>query len=332
MQSANLATPPCEHNIYGLLSQSEHGRKVLLPSEVNVARFVAVVDTAVFGDLWQLKRMILLFDALALDLSAQRLSEADKSVLISARNDIEFLRSEGMLTTYEGAIAEERGAKNPRSRSASDDPALAALIGLRGFSRAINTQRGTVGPAGKLRGISLRKTAQQLRKAQGLDAVAVATNDAAIGVDDVADRTAVIRITLGALPSPSETTPWESVLDFRRDPETIGKHLRLKGWINRIAKGELRSHELEDELEQMLVEYEQYMRYHEIVSTKGVVEALVTTSAEIAEDLVKVKWGKLAKAPFDIARQGMSLFDIERQAPGREVAYILRARNQFQRP
>ena len=68
---------------------------------------------------------------------------------------------------------------------------------------------------------------------------------------------------------------------------------------------------------------------HQLRVTKGLVEVLVTTGAELAEDLVKMKWGKVAKAPFEWSRQKTALYDAELGAPGKEVAYIIKAIHHF---
>lgn len=68
---------------------------------------------------------------------------------------------------------------------------------------------------------------------------------------------------------------------------------------------------------------------HELRVTRGVMEVLVTTAAEVAEDIVKMKWGKVAKAQFEWSRNKIALYDAEQTAPGREVAYIIKALQHF---
>lgn len=42
-----------------------------------------------------------------------------------------------------------------------------------------------------------------------------------------------------------------------------------------------------------------------------------------------MKWGKVAKAPFEWSRQKTALYDAELAAPGKEVAYIIKAIHHF---
>ena len=61
----------------------------------------------------------------------------------------------------------------------------------------------------------------------------------------------------------------------------------------------------------------------------GVIETLVCTTAEIAESLVKFQWSKIAKKLFEVRHKQIELMKVEMAAPGREVAYIVKARERF---
>jgi hypothetical protein len=73
------------------------------------------------------------------------------------------------------------------------------------------------------------------------------------------------------------------------------------------------------------------MHLHQMKTKTGVLEIVVTTGAEIAEDLVKFRWGKLAKAPFTITHKKIDLLQAEMKAPGREIAYVVKAKKTFKR-
>jgi hypothetical protein len=51
--------------------------------------------------------------------------------------------------------------------------------------------------------------------------------------------------------------------------------------------------------------------------------------AEIAESLVKSQWSKIAKKLFEVSHKQIDLMKAEMTAPGREVAYIVKARERF---
>jgi len=58
----------------------------------------------------------------------------------------------------------------------------------------------------------------------------------------------------------------------------------------------------------------------------------VVTAAELAEDFVKVKWGKLAKGLFDLTHERIELREAELKAPGRELAYLDAAKRALPTP
>lgn len=285
--------------------------------------FVGVIAPVSFANGGELKRLLLLFEQLALDLSAQSLSMAERHAMSKGRNDFEFLQRSGLLTTLDGALAATRGREPEQSR----DSELVTSLGLGGLDRALRTAAGVVGPAGNLRR-PLRDVALELRQSVGLDAVAVG-NETQIMIDAPATRADVVKLTLSALPMPSELTPWESIAEFRRDPDSKGKHVRLRNWINQVSKADLPMHELEAQFLELMFEYEQFLRDHEMRVTRGTFEVLITTGAELAEDFVKLKWGKAAKAPFELSRQRAGLYEAEQKAPGRAIAYIVKAQRHF---
>jgi hypothetical protein len=49
----------------------------------------------------------------------------------------------------------------------------------------------------------------------------------------------------------------------------------------------------------------------------------------VAEDVVKLKWGELAKLPFILRERRISLLDAEAKAPNRELAFVSMARSRF---
>jgi hypothetical protein len=139
----------------------------------------------------------------------------------------------------------------------------------------------------------------------------------------------VIEIVFNNLPTPSEETPWEQILEYRADPESRAKFLDLRNWINEIAREKLSAVEVAEKLEYLLSQYQRQVNLHKMKANIGVIETVIVTSAEIAEDLVKLKFGKLAKMPFSIRRRQIALLETELTAPGNEVAYILRTQQAF---
>jgi hypothetical protein len=74
------------------------------------------------------------------------------------------------------------------------------------------------------------------------------------------------------------------------------------------------------------------MKLHKMKTTTGVLEAVVTTSLSVAEDVLKLRLSKLARLPFAAKNRRVTLLEAEAASPGREVAYIVRARTAFDKP
>ncbi len=142
-------------------------------------------------------------------------------------------------------------------------------------------------------------------------------------------RTDVLRLVLKAFPIPADDVSWERIEEFRLDRDSRVKRSRLINWINETARTVLPELEISEKLDTLLDDYSEHMRIHEIKAARGAVEAIVVTAAELAEDLVKFKWGKLAKGLFELTHEHVDLREAELKAPGRELAYLDATRRTF---
>lgn len=139
----------------------------------------------------------------------------------------------------------------------------------------------------------------------------------------------VLNITLKNLPMPDEHTPWEQIMEYRSDPDSTGKFLALRNWMRDTSKLNLSPREIEDKLEYLISEHERHMRIHRMKMQRSALETLVVTPAELLENLVKIKWSEAAKKMFSLKENHISLMEAELSSPGREIAYILKARDTF---
>lgn len=99
--------------------------------------------------------------------------------------------------------------------------------------------------------------------------------------------------------------------------------------MSKISRENLAEREIAEEIEWLLNEYQAHMRLHRMKITTGTLETVVVAVAEVAENLAKLKFGALAKSLFVLKHRSLELAEAERQAPGRELAYISRAREHF---
>ena len=142
-------------------------------------------------------------------------------------------------------------------------------------------------------------------------------------------RANALSIVFDAFPEPDEQTSWEQILEFKADPDTGRQVAALKRWLSKVGQQELPPGELREEIEWLVQEYEAHMRLHRMKISAGNLETVVTTTAELLENIVKLKFGAIAKALFSFRQRNIQLLEAERQAPGRELIYLVRSRQRF---
>jgi hypothetical protein len=160
------------------------------------------------------------------------------------------------------------------------------------------------------------------------DVLPVVTNMPAAASANVSIAT-ILTVTLNSLPVPDEGTPWEHIAEFRADEDAQRALRRLRRWMNGVARHLHTPRELADELQYLLDTYEEYMRLHRIKLVRGRLETVVTATAEAIENLASLRLSNAVKALFAVRQQHTALLESELEAPGREVAYIARARQAF---
>jgi len=138
----------------------------------------------------------------------------------------------------------------------------------------------------------------ELRELKGLDTYPILLLPPPERLDKPSSETDIITITLNALPTPDENTPWEQIFEFRNDPDSRDKFIDLKDWMRGIAKAQLSPKEAEDKLEYLLSRYRRHIELHKMKVKTGAVETILVTTGEMFEHLAHLEFGKLMKAPL----------------------------------
>ncbi len=139
----------------------------------------------------------------------------------------------------------------------------------------------------------------------------------------------VIQVVINNLPLPNITTPWEQIIDFRNDPENQRNLLALRRWINKTSSEDIRPAEVQEEIEWLINEFQEHMKYHKMKANTETLEVLVKAPLEIIENIVKVKFSKIPEPFFALKKRQLMLMDAEINAPGKELAYIIKSREAF---
>jgi hypothetical protein len=144
-------------------------------------------------------------------------------------------------------------------------------------------------------------------------------------------KESVVQIVLKALPLPDDSVSWEQIIDFRNDPDSFGKFLAIRSWMSDVAKSNLSPIEIEQKIEWLLHEYQHHMKVHKMKVSASALETVIVSVAEFTENLVKLNFGKAAKALFAIKNKKVQLLEAELKAPGREIALISKANETFKK-
>lgn len=177
--------------------------------------------------------------------------------------------------------------------------------------------------------LAARRTGIILNKLNRLDTQLVSSMPLLSFIDGEENKSNMVQIAINALPVPDESTSWEQIIEYRSDPDSQNKFLDLRHWISEVSRGELVPAEVEERLEYFISQYQRHMKLHRMKANQGVLQAIVVSSAEFAENLIKFKWGKIAQNLFSIKQRKIALMEGELTSPGKEIAYIVKARERF---
>jgi hypothetical protein len=139
----------------------------------------------------------------------------------------------------------------------------------------------------------------------------------------------VIRVIIKNLPMPDDMTSWEQILDFRKDEQNQKNLLNLRRWIRKISSENLTRAELDDELQGLINDFQHQMKIHKMKANSMVLETFVTTTLSFFESLVTLNLSKVAESIFALENRELALMDAEWNSPGREIAYLVKAREAF---
>jgi hypothetical protein len=138
-----------------------------------------------------------------------------------------------------------------------------------------------------------------------------------------------VEFVIKEFPEPDEMTAWEEIADFRADPAARDHLWGFRRWLQKVSKDGLTGRDAVEELRDLLAVYNQHLSVHKMKTNLGLLESLVVGGAALVENLAKFKLTELAKLPFVAKHRRIELLEAELKAPGREVAYIAKARTRF---
>lgn len=131
-----------------------------------------------------------------------------------------------------------------------------------------------------------------------------------------------IHCAIHSIPVPRDDMSWEEIQQLREDKDLRRRLLALRLWTRDVAKGDSSAHEMTEKLEWLIAEYEYSLKLHRVALVRGTVETLVTTTAEVLDSLVRLKFADAAKAIFALTSRHGELARLERESVGYEISYV----------
>jgi hypothetical protein len=171
-----------------------------------------------------------------------------------------------------------------------------------------------------------RATAAAITRA-GEEATVLCTDQIGLSLPSEQPFGDVLSVAFRYMPQPLESTPWEAIVEFRNDPDNRALLIAFRRWLRQFVRKPVVPAEVSEEIEYLMHEYERHMRVQGMKVNTGFWETVITTGAKLAEDILKVKWADAAHAVFSLKHRRIQLLEAESNAPGREVAYILKAQS-----
>ncbi|MDO5970880.1 hypothetical protein Q4Q35_13790 [Flavivirga aquimarina] len=138
-----------------------------------------------------------------------------------------------------------------------------------------------------------------------------------------------LRVVIKKISLPDLNTPLEEIIQFRKDKEIIHKLRALRLWIHDISEKKEDPKIISEKLDHLVDEYNVYMNLQKAKFNTSSFEFVVTTTADVIENMVKLNLGKISSSLFKLKHRKITLLEKEMKAPGREIAYISLTNEKF---
>ena len=173
-----------------------------------------------------------------------------------------------------------------------------------------------------------RAMSVQLRQLERLQAYPLLSSDLTPANQSVGNEIDVYYAILNELPMPGDSVPWEQIHDFRSDEDSMRKFSNLIEWVGEVDEEGISLAEIQQRIEQLIAEHREFLtKQHSMnivnVALKGIVRIGAIAATKFA--------GPLAAGPINFLATKINLTPDEFKAPGKEIAYIVKAQQRFSR-
>jgi hypothetical protein len=138
----------------------------------------------------------------------------------------------------------------------------------------------------------------------------------------------ILSIILKEIPVPNDSTHWEDILNFRADEGSIRKMKALRDWINEIENDNLPPYAVAEKIDHLIEEYKEHLKIHNIKTESGIYRVFIKIG-KITENIFQFRFSEALKELLHFSDHNVALMEAERNAPGRELSYIIHAIKHF---
>jgi len=188
---------------------------------------------------------------------------------------------------------------HPRSSKGWNDPRI------KDYERAYET-------------LLLKRNAAMLRHA-GISDVAIVGRVYA-ETNSTREGHPVWEVVIKEMPDFDVRAPWEDVFGFRKEERTQHLIRSLRRWIRKVVAEDWTPAELEDEIRELVYDYEMHLEAARLHRGFGLLTCLITGTAEMTENIVKLRLGKIAQMASAAIDRNSAYRQAELGAPGHELA------------
>jgi hypothetical protein len=175
--------------------------------------------------------------------------------------------------------------------------------------------------------LSARQVALELTVYENMQAVCIEELDYRSAGDKpsrAANADTIYEIAVGGIPM-LEGSAWQEIMEFKASSDARQRLLRFHIWVSDLAKGGLSYAEAQDKLAYLKQEYVDAIARAKLQWRWSMLRCFVTAVPGAVEAFFHAKFKEMLEPLFRLVEIQTELSKAEREAPGRELAYIVRA-------
>jgi hypothetical protein len=139
----------------------------------------------------------------------------------------------------------------------------------------------------------------------------------------------VWEVVIKEMPDFDTRAPWDDVFGFRAEERTQHLVRSFRRWIHKVVVEDWTAAELEDEIRELVYQYETHLRVARLTRGIGIPTCVITGAAELTENLIKARLGRIAGLVGAVIDRSARFREAELKAPGHELALIPELKRAF---